>query len=137
VLRDGTSWDAERVVRHLERGTAQAFRLLQRARWLCLLFDSAVLFQEPLHQTPRVIRVESGCIGAAQDAAAVGALPAHFPYRPRLERQRSFNRTQYDSLRTLTSELKRILRDGGCVEVCTGRRRWLRGGKLEALLRWV
>jgi DNA polymerase-3 subunit epsilon len=137
VLRAAGSWDVERVVRHLERGTAQAFRLLQRARWLCLLYDSAVVFQEPPLVAPRAIRVEAGNIGASLEAAGAGALPARFPYRPRLERQRSFDRVRYDALRTLTSELKRILRDGGSVEVCTGRGRWLRRNELEALLRWV
>jgi hypothetical protein len=53
------------------------------------------------------------------------------------ERRASIDRHDYDRLRTLTSELKRVLRDKGTAEVRVGRRRWIRGPRLDALLLWV
>ncbi|MET0413919.1 MAG: GIY-YIG nuclease family protein, partial [Polyangiaceae bacterium] len=50
-------WDAERVVRHLERSLAHGYQLLQRARWLCLLHDSLVCFREPGAAPQRVLRI--------------------------------------------------------------------------------
>jgi DNA polymerase III subunit epsilon len=129
-------WDAERVVRHLERSLSHGYQLLQRARWLCLLHDSVVCFREPGEAPSRVLRVSGGQLHEVRDgslddlAIEPSARVAHHA------RQASFDRAQYDRLRTLTSELKRVLRDGGSVELRVGRRRLSRA-QLEQLLRWV
>ncbi|HWO08535.1 MAG TPA: GIY-YIG nuclease family protein, partial [Polyangiaceae bacterium] len=39
------SWDVERVTRHLERAVWHGHQLLARARWLCVLGDSGVVFR--------------------------------------------------------------------------------------------
>jgi hypothetical protein len=52
-------------------------------------------------------------------------------------RKGTFDRSQYDRLRTLTSELKRVLRDGGTAAVSVGPSRWLTGQQLDRLLLWV
>ena len=130
-------WDAERVVRHLERGVALAYQLLQRARWLCLLYDSAVVFREPPSEHARLLLLQGGSIVDARDLLPSETVPAPLAARPLRERQSAFDRALYDRLRTLTTELKRVLRDKGTAEVRVGRGRWLRGSKLEALLLWV
>lgn len=129
------AWDPERVVRHLERAVAHGYQLLQRARWLCLLHDSVIEFQEPGAGTTRVLLVREGRVQAEDLASAPVA--NDFSYRPLRERQAAFDRVRYDHLRTLTSELKRVLRDRGTAAVRLGRTRWLRGADLEAILRWV
>jgi DNA polymerase-3 subunit epsilon len=131
------SWDADRVVRHLERGLAHAHQLLQRARWLCLLHDSHIEFQEAASARSRWLSIRAGRISEARDRAAQATLDAPLPYRSLAERQAGFDRSQYDRLRTLTSELKRVLRDGGSVRIHIGRRRWLEAGALQAGLRWI
>lgn len=129
------SWDADRVLRHLERGLAHAHQLLQRARWLCLLHDSQIEFQEPASACRRRLSVRAGRV---VDARALPApLEAPPPYRSLAERQAGFDRSQYDRLRTLTSELKRVLRDGGSVRIRVGRSRWLEAGALQGGLRWI
>jgi hypothetical protein len=135
------SWDAERVVRHLERGLAHGHQLLQRARWLCLLHDSTIVFREAESERSRQLSIRGGRLVDARDAAVGGAgaatLTEALPYRPLAERQASFDRGRYDRLRTLTSELKRVLRDGGAARVRIGRSRWLEAAALRAGLRWI
>jgi hypothetical protein len=131
------SWDAARVLRHLERGLSHGHQLLQRARWLCLLFDCAIVFHE-LRHAPRLLLIRSGRVVEAADLDSSATLPGGaLSTRPLLERQEAFDRKQYDRSRTLTSELKRVLRDGGSVQVGLGRRRWLSAAALRDGLRWI
>jgi hypothetical protein len=130
-------WDPDRVVRHLERGVLHGYQLLQRARWLCLLYDSAVVFREPSGEEERLLLVRGGQIIEARDLPSGDSIPRVAPAKPLCDRQGTFDRNQYDRLRTLTSELKRVTRDGGTASVRVGRGRWVRGSELDALLLWV
>jgi len=106
------AWDPERVVRHLERAAAQAYRAFRRARWLRLVHDCDLIYREPDASGPRALRIRAGAIASApepgrddgRDGGRSGSVPP------------SFDRAGYDRLRILTTELKRILRDGG--DVC-------------------
>ncbi len=131
------AWDPERVLRHLERGAAHGQQLLARARWLCLLCDSIVVFREPGSERTRLLQLARGRVLEARDVLADEARPASLELRPLRERQASFDRSLYDRLRTLTTELKRIQRDGGIVAVRVARDRWLCGGVLAGVLAWV
>jgi DNA polymerase III subunit epsilon len=131
------SWDPERVLRHLERAVAHGHQLLERARWLCLLCDSVVVFREPGSERSRQLTLRAGHVLDASDVAAAAPAPAVLDRRPLHERQASLDRTHYDRLRTLTTELKRIQRDGGAVAVRVGRARWLTSGVLARILPWV
>ena len=71
------------------------------------------------------------------DAAQVPAIAANPAARERHATQLAFDAAHYDSLRILTTELKRILRDGGDVEVRLSRRRVLSGARLSRVLRVV
>ncbi len=130
-------WDPERVLRHLERAVAHGYQLLQRARWLCLLHDSVVVFREPGSGVKRVIFVNDGQLGEGRELRAGESLSGPQRLPALLERQASFDRAKYDRLRTLSSELKRVLRDGGEFAVALRRARWLSGAALAALLRWI
>jgi hypothetical protein len=131
------AWDVDRVLRHLERAVAHGYQLLQRARWLCLLHESDVVFQEPPSETPRVLFVRGGQVVECRGASPGETLADPLAWRPRRERQACFDRIHYDRLRTLVTELKRVLRDGGTAAVRVGRSRWLKHHALESLLRWA
>jgi len=133
-LASADSWDPERVLRHLERAVAHGHQLLARARWLCLLCDSAVVFREPASQRVRQLTIERGQLVDARDRGPDEPLPSRGALRPLAERRATFDRSQYDRLRTLTTELKRIQRDGGIVAVQVGRRRRFAGAELARLL---
>jgi len=125
-------WDPERVARHIERAIAQAFQVYRRARLLALLHDCDVVYREPQTAKARLLRMRDGALSDAVDA------PPDFrpherarPARQNLDRAR-FDRSKYDRLRVLTTELKRVMRDGGQVDLYFGPnsavpRSWLAG----------
>jgi DNA polymerase III subunit epsilon len=131
------AWDEERVLRHLERAVAHGQQLLDRARWLCLLCESVVEFREPGSDRTRRLVVQLGKPLEATDVGPDEPVPAPGRPPPLAMRQAAFDRAHYDRLRTLTTELKRVQRDGGSVAVRLGRGRWFRGDAVERLLRWV
>jgi DNA polymerase-3 subunit epsilon len=104
-------WDPERVARHLERAAAQAYLLYRRARWLRLFFDSDVVYREPGSTSVRRLTVRAGQLIAANED---GTPLAH---APPLSSTGRFDRATYDRLRVLTTELRRIMRDGGHVSM--------------------
>jgi DNA polymerase III epsilon subunit-like protein len=129
-------WDAPRVCRHLERAISQAYRVLRRSSWLCLLAESSVAYREAGAVSGRYLRITGAEISDAGDLEAGTTLPA--PTRPpRRELQAAFDAARYDSLRILTTELKRILKSGGEAKVRLSRSRLLQGAALERLLRVV
>jgi len=103
------TWDPPRVARHLERAAAQAYRAYRRTRWLKLLDDAEVVYREPGATRTRRLRIRAGQVSAAEqdESLASPAAPAGA----------AFDRACYDRLRILTTELKRIARDGGSVVV--------------------
>lgn len=131
-----TSWDPERVARHLERALGQAYRLLRRAMWLALLADSAVAFREPGSQRGRLLRLLRAQIVEARDADIDEAPREHLP-RARGRRQLpALSRAEYDRLRVLTTELERVRSDGGGVAVYVRGRR-LGERVLQGIFDWV
>ena len=125
-------WDEGRVARHIERASAQAYQAYRRARWLHLLHDCDVVYREPESAHARLLLIRNGALAEAREIK--------LDWRPS-ERVRpvgppralpEFDRAKYDRLRVLTSELKRIARDGGHVAVHFGPQtaipqRWLAG----------
>ena len=128
-------WDPPRVCRHLERASGQAYQVLRRAAWLCLLANSNVSYREPGAPTARYLVITNAELSEAGDAALLTGLSA--PAGSRAQAQSVFDAARYDSLRILTTELKRILRDGGDVKVRLSRSRLFEGQRLAQLLRLV
>jgi DNA polymerase III subunit epsilon len=129
-------WDGPRVCRHLERALAQAYQVRRRAAWLCLLANSSVVYRERDASTPRFLVLRASELAESGDLEATTVLPAPAPL-PRATTQRAFDAARYDSLRILTTELKRILRDGGEVKLRLSRSRTLEGARLASVLRVV
>lgn len=127
------AWDEPRVCRHLERAVAQSYRTLRRAAWLCLLANSQVHFREPgaTAATHLTLRDASLVDATATAGAPLRRNPAA---RERHAAQRCFDAASYDLLRILTTELKRILRDGGEVSIALSSSRRLEGATLERVL---
>lgn len=130
-------WDIDRVGRHLDRALLRGHQLLARARWLCLLGDCGIVYREPGSPSLRALTWREGELVAAHDhdGSEPPGPPASLP--PLRERQARFDRLRYDRLRTLSSELMRVLRDGGEVEVRAARGRVWRAESLRRILFWV
>jgi DNA polymerase-3 subunit epsilon len=129
-------WDGPRVCRHLERALRQAYQVLRRASWLCLLAESSVSYREPGTEVTRFLVVREARLAESGDLPSGAALPVP-ARRAARELQRCFDAAHYDSLRILTTELKRILRDGGQVCVRLSRTRQLSDTALARVLRVV
>ncbi len=126
-------WEPDRVRRHLERAVIQGTQLLRRARWLTLLACSTVVFREADGERVRALAIEHGAVVRADDVPGAAALPE--PRAPRRDRQR-IDAAGYDRLRVITTELKRVLDEGGDVVLLIGRRVLTRDA-VQRLLRWV
>lgn len=130
---ESRAWDPPRVARHVERALAQAYRAYRRAHWLLLLHDSDVVYREPGATQARVLEVRGGEVVAARAITDEHA-PSERLRPALLGRQIAFDRAKYERLRVLTTELKRIVRDGGSVCVHWGPLRRLPGRWLPGAL---
>jgi DNA polymerase-3 subunit epsilon len=129
-------WDAARVCRHLERSLAGSYQVLRRSSWLCMLASSCVSYREPRDRAGRLLRLEDAELVEAAEMAD-GPLPTPVPGQARSSLQLAFDAARYDRLRILTSELKRIARDGGEIAVRLSRSHLLTGARLRNVLRLV
>ncbi len=125
-------WDPSRIVRYLERSVLVGGQLLRRARWLTSLCDSALAYAEA--GAWRKATIERGVIGRFEDAGGTTPFADPPPWRPWRERQRSFDGASYDRLRVLTTELRRVLDEGGDARLV------IQGGRVlgrDALALWL
>ena len=129
-------WDGPRVCRHLERAIEQAHRVLRRAAWLCRLANSSVAYREPGAATARYLLVTGAALADSGELQLGTTLTAP-ESQTKAATQRAFDAARYDSLRILTTELKRILRDGGEVKIRLSRQHVFEGERLARLLRLV
>lgn len=109
-------WDVPRVVRHLERMLAGGALAVLRARALCLLCDSAIVFREPGASLERRLVVEGA------EVRREGPTPRPRPLR---ERRASFDAARYDRMRVLATELLRVVAEGGQARVEIGAHRFV------------
>lgn len=112
-----SGWDTARVQRRLDRAWLGGRQLVRRSRWLVALADSVVVFREADDIRRRRITLSGGEIIAIEDDAA------NVPIVVSPRRTTSFDRSSYDRLRVLVTELGRILGEGGDVAVHVRRHR--------------
>jgi DNA polymerase III subunit epsilon len=130
-------WDPERVARHLARVTVQSGQLLRRSRWLCVLSDAAIAWQEPSHMDEgrRLLLFGEGEIVEQGYLAGEAPLPGR-ARRDVREVQAAFDIARYDRLRVVSTELKRVAVQGEAM-VRTSSGAVIAGAKLARLLEWV
>ncbi len=108
------TWDAARVLRHLERSVLAGGVVLRRARFLTILADAVVHYEEA--GRARVLRIEDGDIVQRADGSSLSASVPR-PRRAWRIRQSTFDGARYDRLRVLTTELRRVLDEGGAASI--------------------
>lgn len=128
-----STWDAPRVARHIEQALVQAYRAYRRAHWLRLIHDCDIVYREPAATRARLLEVRGGVVVTTEDAPLEHA-PTERLRRRDASGPPSFDRAKYDRLRVLTTELKRIVRDGGTVTVHWGPHRPLPAAWLAGIL---
>lgn len=131
-------WDLARVRRRLERNLVQTGLLLRRARWLCLLADADVVYREADMTRARVLVLSKCQIvarGELDEVLALSTLAVRKP-PPLLVRKAAFDAAGYDRLRVLSTELRRVLDEGGEVVVRLGAHAFT-GERLLRLVRTI
>lgn len=114
ALEAAVGWTAEQVRDKLEEVVRRVSHLCRRARWLCRLTESTVAWREAKLEGWRVLHLGQGQVLHAEALTAPQMLPAPPGYAASFAaRQRTIDAATYDRLRTLTSELRRVLNEGG------------------------
>ncbi|MHB9028924.1 MAG: GIY-YIG nuclease family protein [Candidatus Latescibacterota bacterium] len=137
---DGREWTPETTVNALEEVILRGAWLLRRARWFCLLSESALCFREnPARERKnRILIMERGIITRREDTSPEIEIPVPPGYNKLYcERQKSFDLPAYDRMRVLTTELRRIFLRGGDIMLRLTPRALLPGEKVKQALSWI
>lgn len=122
---DDDSWDVPRVLRNLE-DTLVFFALeVRRGAWLRRLSNAAVSFEDGV---PRTLLMRGGRVRSRRDGnqlESVRPAPA------------TFDIATHDRLRVLTTELRRVVQDGGSVSMLFSGGRPLGPDAVARMLPWV
>jgi len=133
-----TVWTPEFVQVSLEWLTLRAALARRRAVWLTRLFDSSVVWREPVDGCARLIVIENGevVLSGTADAHATPPIPPGY-CRPVAARRAAFTLASFDRLRVLTTELKRLIAAGRPVALRLGVGPALDQSRLASALWWV
>ena len=133
-----TVWTPEFVQVSLEWLALRAALARRRAIWLTRLFDSSVVWREPVGSCARLIVIENGevVLSGAVDANATPPIPPGYR-RPVAARREAFTLASFDRLRVLTTELKRLIAAGAPVALRLGVGPALDESRLASALWWV
>lgn len=136
--RGVTVWTPEFVQVSLEWLALRAALARRRAIWLTRLFDSSVVWREPVDSCARLIVIENGelVLSTAVEANATPGIPPGYG-RPVAARRKAFTLASFDRLRVLTTELKRLIAAGAPVALRLGVGPALDESRLASALWWV
>ena len=136
--RGVTVWTPEFVQVSLEWLALRAALARRRAIWLTRLFDSSVVWREPVDSCARLIVIEKSdvVLSGAVDAHATPPIPPGYR-RPVAARREAFTLASFDRLRVLTTELKRLIAAGAPVALRLGVGPALDESRLASALWWV
>jgi DNA polymerase-3 subunit epsilon len=136
--RGVTVWTPEFVQVSLEWLALRAALARRRAIWLTRLFDSSVVWREPVDSCARLIVIENSevVVSGAAGADATPPIPPGYR-RPVAARREAFTLGSFDRLRVLTTELKRLIAAGAPVGLRLGVGPALDESRLASALWWV
>ena len=133
-----TVWTPEFVQVSLEWLALRAALARRRAIWLTRLFDSSVVWREPVDSCARLMVIENSevVLSGTVDAHATPPIPPGYR-RPVAARREAFTLASFDRLRVLTTELKRLIAAGAPVALRLGVGPALDESRLASALWWV
>ncbi|CAB5089974.1 Excinuclease ABC subunit C [Olavius algarvensis associated proteobacterium Delta 3] len=132
-------WDPERVADMMEGILVHAGHLIRRARWLCQLQEATIAWGPD--EDPRLLHVlilEKGAPAGYRILAGGQSVPVPRGYLRKMALRRArFDTATYDRLRVLTTELRRLVREGRSVVVRVSPSVSLGSKTIARLLQWV
>jgi DNA polymerase III subunit epsilon len=134
------AWTPAGIAGAIESLVMHAAHMMRRARWYGLLSESCLAWAS--NDNPKVLDnlvvVENGTI-RRQDVTGAGQRvpdPAGFG-RPWLVRRSNLDLAAYDRMRVVTTELRRLVREGRKIELRLGPNARLTRAELTRALKWV
>ena len=132
-------WTPDTVCHILESNIVSGYYELRRARWLVLLSEATLAWEEinGKKKSRYLIMVEKGQI-LYHRTIGEGVIPVPAGYTNCFgDRQRSFDLMTADRLRVLTAEIRKAVAAGRWVRVCLRPNVILDGDKLSRMFRWI
>ncbi len=133
-------WTPERVARRLKGVIRQGVHMIRRTEWFRRLSESSLLWdkKEAGNSTKNLLILKKACIESCLDLpeGALMPIPPGHKTSPGM-RWKHFNIADYDRLRILTTEVKRLLKEKRNPVLCFGPNQMLEGGRLNDELIWV
>ena len=136
---DEWEWDPERVAGMMEGILVHAGQLIRRARWLCLLQEATIAWETETDSGLRHILVFEQGEPSEYRALSEGQsipVPPGFRRSPASRRSR-FDLATYDRLRVLTTELRRLIKEGRWVEIRISPSATLGRNSIARALHWI
>ena len=133
-------WTPDDVAGVIESILMQSAHLIRRARWFCLLSESALAWASADNpdRCKNLIVFERGLIRDRYDLNLAKNLPVPPGFaRSFHARQKYFDLITYDRLRVLTTELRRIISEGRRIELRLSPTVRLKRHALKRALQWV
>jgi DNA polymerase-3 subunit epsilon len=133
-------WTPEEVAHAIEKMIRHSAHLIRRARWLCLLSESALSWSTADHRDNYKLLlvfkngsiVEQGKLRAEKKPPSPPGCGRSFRTR-----QMSMNLITYDRLRVLTTELRRLVSEARIIELRLSPKVTLTRQEVMRALRWV
>jgi DNA polymerase III subunit epsilon len=135
-------WTPESVADLLEGILRHGSHLIRRARWFCLLSESALAWNtgKTAGRKRRLVVFQGGAVIRQEEMAAGAVIPVPPGFSKSFAaRQHYFDLMTYDRMRVLTTELRRLLSDETVrdVQLRLQPRIMLVDRQLLQLLKWV
>jgi DNA polymerase-3 subunit epsilon len=133
-------WTPDAVTAAIESMIRRTAHLVRRARWFCLLSESALSWTsiDQIRQKRNLVVFSNGAVirqGQFETIRETESPPGcAISFR---ERQNNIDLITYDRLRVLTTELRRIVSEDRNIELCLGPGRTLGRQQLIKALQWV
>jgi DNA polymerase-3 subunit epsilon len=134
------AWTPETVVHMLASNVRRGMHILRKARWLVLLSESSLAWQDPPFQkNQRVVLVfEKGTVVHRENMTLRTKVPIPPGYKKTFfERQQSFDLMTIDRMRVVTAEMRKIVSAGRWVRLCLNPTITLDRHRLKNMLKWI
>ena len=133
-------WAPEKVVGAVENFVMRSALLIRRSRWLCLLSESSLAWEEQdsKSRSKIVLLFENGAIRRREKLPVAEETPAPPGYAKRMPtRRKTFDLTTYERLRVVTTELRRLVAEKRNIEIRLKPQAALNRRHLADILPWV
>ena len=133
------NWTPEAVQRGIEHMICRAAHMLRRARWFRMLGEADLVWETGISdRPPRFVSIRNGRLTACRDCetgrynpGAIGSAVAS------AWKHRQMELPEYDRLRIITTEIRRLATENRHVAVQLGPGRILESDRLKRLLEWI